>query len=59
MGAEKQYGLIHVKHIQSIEECPRLQTVTILWKDKNKKERKSNKAKYKRISLAERGGRDL
>lgn len=45
VGPEKQYGLIHVKHTQSTEECPRLQAVTILWKDRNKEEKEQEAGK--------------
>lgn len=48
MGPGKQYGLIHVKHIKSAEECPRLQAVTILQKDRKKGRRNRKKAKCKR-----------
>lgn len=45
MGSEKQYGLIQVKHIQSTEECPRLQVVTILQKERNKWEKEQEEGK--------------
>lgn len=45
MGPEKQYGLIHVTHIQSTEECPRLQAMTILQKDRNEGEKEQEESK--------------